>query len=74
MEYKFQDQENSEFIFSIGRALDVILSCSIQITNEMDAFVKLKDEHGENLLVHIENTIESNGWESGAKVRLVSKV
>ncbi|GKE23543.1 hypothetical protein Tco_1435055 [Tanacetum coccineum] len=46
---------------------------SIQITNETDAFVKLKDQHGENLLVHIEKTIKFNGCKSGAKFRLISK-
>nr|GEV21224.1 hypothetical protein [Tanacetum cinerariifolium] len=46
---------------------------SIHITNEMDTFLKLKDEHGANLLVHVEKTIESNGCESRAKVRLSSR-
>ncbi|GJT83067.1 hypothetical protein Tco_1057409 [Tanacetum coccineum] len=43
---------------------------SIQITNEMNTFVKLKDEHEANLLVHVKNTIESNGCESRAKLQL----
>ncbi|GJV37258.1 hypothetical protein Tco_1409735, partial [Tanacetum coccineum] len=46
---------------------------SIQATNEADAFVELKNKHGANLLVDIEKTIKSNGCESRAKIRLVSK-
>ncbi|GKA26529.1 hypothetical protein Tco_0712638 [Tanacetum coccineum] len=47
---------------------------SIQITNGTDTFVQLKNEHGANILVHVGKIVESNGYESGAKVRLVSKI
>ncbi|GKA14079.1 hypothetical protein Tco_0693725, partial [Tanacetum coccineum] len=45
--------------------------CLVQVSNESNTFVKLNDEHGANLFVNIEETIEFDYCESLPKIGLV---